>query len=66
MSCCETLTLHAAAGILARHMRYQMKQKLFSWGDKFIIQDESGREIFQADGAVFTLGNQLSFHDMGG
>src|SRR5215471_11782751 len=47
-------------------MRYRMKQKLFSWGDNFAIQDESGQERFRVDGKVFSLGNQLSFQDLAG
>jgi uncharacterized protein YxjI len=43
-----------------------MRQKLFAWGDDFIIQDESGSDVFFVDGKVFTLGNQLSFQDMHG
>ncbi len=47
-------------------MRYIMKQKLFSWGDDFIIKDEHGNERFYVDGKAFSLGNQLSFQDMQG
>ena len=47
-------------------MRYVMKQKLLSWGDDFVIQDESGRDAFYVDGKAFSLGNQLSFQDMQG
>ncbi len=41
-----------------------MRQKLFSWGDDFIIQDEHGREAFFVDGKMFTFGKQLSFQTM--
>jgi uncharacterized protein YxjI len=44
--------------------RYLMKQNLFSFGDDFIIRDESGSDAFFVDGKVFCLGNQLSFQDM--
>ncbi len=47
-------------------MRYLMKQKLFSWGDDFIIKDDQGNEQFYVDGKAFSLGNQLSFQDMQG
>ena len=47
-------------------MRYAMRQKFLSWGDDFIIQDETGRDVFFVDGKVFSLGNQLSFQDMEG
>lgn len=45
-------------------MRYVMRQKLFSWGDDFTIQDEYGRDAFFVDGKVFTFGKQLSFQTM--
>ena len=45
-------------------MRYVMKQKLFTFGDDFIIRDESGADRFFVDGQVFTLGAKLSFQDM--
>ena len=45
-------------------MRYVMKQKLFSLGDDFIIQDADGKNVFFVDGKVFAIGNQLSFQDM--
>ncbi len=47
-------------------MRYVMKQKLLSWGDDFVIKDESGGDVFYVDGKAFSLGNQLSFQDMRG
>ena len=47
-------------------MRYVMKQKLFSWGDDFLIKDENGRDAFFVDGKAFSLGKQLSFQDMAG
>lgn len=47
-------------------MRYVMKQKLFSWGDDYIIKDESNREVFFVDGKAFSLGKQLAFRDMEG
>ena len=47
-------------------MIYRMKQKLFSWGDDFVIQDDSGQDRFLVDGKAFSVGNQLSFQDMQG
>lgn len=47
-------------------MRYQMKQKLFAFGDDFTVTDAAGRDTFFVDGRVFSLGNQLSFQDMNG
>jgi uncharacterized protein YxjI len=47
-------------------MRYVMRQKLFAWGDDFVIKDEEGRDVFYVDGKAFSLGDQLSFQDMQG
>ena len=47
-------------------MRYVMSQKLLSWGDDFIIRDESGRDVYYVDGKALSLGDQLSFQDMQG
>jgi uncharacterized protein YxjI len=43
-----------------------MKQKLFSFGDDFRIQDESGRDVFFVDGKMLSLREKLSFEDMNG
>ena len=45
-------------------MRYVMKQKLFAWGDDFIIQDANENDVYFVDGKAFTLGDQLSFQDL--
>jgi len=47
-------------------MRYLMKQKLFCFGDDFVIKNEAGDDVFFVDGKVFTLGQKLSFQDMQG
>ena len=47
-------------------MRYLMKQNLFSWGDDFTIQDESGQDAFFVDGRALSFGDKLSFQDMSG
>ena len=47
-------------------MIYVMKQKLFSWGDDFVIKDDEGKDRFLVDGKAFSIGNQLSFQDMRG
>lgn len=47
-------------------MRYLMRQKLFCFGDDFTIKDDGGREVYQVDGKVFSLGNKLAFNDMEG
>ena len=47
-------------------MRYLMKQKLFAWGDDFVIKDEAGTDRFFVDGRAFSIGDKLSFQDMDG
>lgn len=47
-------------------MRYRLRQKLWSFGDDFTIQDEDGNDRFLVDGKVFALGDKLSFQDMAG
>ena len=56
----------ARQGILAQELKlkYVMKQKLFSWGDDFTIQDENENEVYFVDGKAFSLGDQLSFQDL--
>lgn len=43
-----------------------MKQKLFSFGDDFHIQDETEQNVYFVDGKAFSLGEQLSFQDLSG
>jgi len=47
-------------------MRYLMKQKVFSWGDNFVIKDADGKDCFVVDGKAFSFGAQLSFRDLAG
>lgn len=47
-------------------MRYQLKQKIFCFGDDFTIKDDTGRDVFFVDGKVLSLGDKLSFRDMQG
>jgi uncharacterized protein YxjI len=44
-------------------LRYVMKKKLFSLGDKFGIRNQRGEEVFFVNAEVFALGNKLSFED---
>ena len=44
-------------------MRYIMKQKVFSFGDKFAIRNEKGEDVFFVNGEVLSLGHRLSFED---
>ncbi len=46
--------------------RYQIRQKIFSIGDKFTIKDEQGQRVFAVRGKVFSLGRKLVLEDMAG
>jgi uncharacterized protein YxjI len=50
----------------AHIMRCLMKQKLWSFADKFTINDAAGNGIFYIDGKTFSLGHKLSFQDLQG
>lgn len=41
-----------------------IKQKVFSWGDKFNIYDENGDERYRVQGEVFSLGKKLHIYDL--
>lgn len=47
-------------------MKYLIRQKVFSFGDKFTIKDEFSEDCYQVVGKVFSLGNKLSLYDMQG
>jgi uncharacterized protein YxjI len=40
-----------------------MKQKVFSWGDKFTIKDEQGNDRYYVQGEVFSMGHKLHVYD---
>lgn len=44
-------------------MRYFMKQKVFSWGDKFTVKDEQGNDCYYVEGEVFSMGHKLHIYD---
>ncbi len=47
-------------------MRFIMKQKIFSIGDKFTIKDERENDVYFVEGEIFTIGNKLSFKGING
>jgi uncharacterized protein YxjI len=47
-------------------MHYQLRQKLFAWGDDFTIKTADGADVFFVHGKVFAAGRPLSFQDMQG
>ena len=47
-------------------MELYMKQRVFSWGDKFSVYDQTGNERYYVEGEVFTWGKKLHVYDMAG
>ncbi len=47
-------------------MKLYIKQKVFSWADKFTVKDEAGRDRYYVEGEVFTFGRKLHVYDMSG
>ena len=47
-------------------MKLYIKQKIFSWGDKFTVKDEAGCDRYYVEGEIFTFGKKLHVYDMNG
>ena len=47
-------------------MNLYIKQRVFSWGDKFSVYDENGNERFYVEGEVFSFGKKLHLYDLSG
>ena len=47
-------------------MRYFIKQKVFSFGDKFTVYDKQEGELFKVEGKMFSIKNKLEFKDLSG
>jgi len=47
-------------------MKLYIKQKVFSWGDKFTVKDENGFDKYIVEGEVFSWGKKLHVYDMTG
>ncbi len=47
-------------------MKYYMKQKVFSWKDRFSIYDETGKECCYVVGKAFSFGKKLTLFDSSG
>ena len=45
-------------------MKLYIKQKVFSWGDRFTVRDEQGRDKYVVQGEVFSWGKKLHVCDM--
>ena len=46
--------------------RYKIRQKMFSIGDDFWIEDQDGRKVFKVDGKALRLRKTLIFEDLHG
>ena len=47
-------------------MNLYIKQRIFSWGDRFSIYDANGNERYVVKGEVFTFGKKLHLYDVAG
>ena len=47
-------------------MKLYIKQRLFSWVDKFYIKNEYGTDVYYAQGEFFSWGRKLHIYDMSG
>jgi len=47
-------------------MRFVVRQKIWTFGDDFVIKDEYGNEHFMVKGKVFSFGDKLRLYTMDG
>jgi uncharacterized protein YxjI len=47
-------------------MRFQIKQRVFSLGDRYDILDEQNQPVFEVKSHLFSLGHKLDLLDMNG
>lgn len=47
-------------------MKLYIKQKVFSWADKFTVKDASGQDRYYVEGELFSWGKKLHVYDMSG
>jgi uncharacterized protein YxjI len=47
-------------------MKLYIRQKVFSWKDKFTVKDFDGRDVYQVEGEFFSFGKKLHIYDMSG
>ncbi len=47
-------------------VKLYIKQKVFSWGDKFTVKDVNGQDRYYVEGELFTWGKKLHVYDMTG
>ena len=49
-----------------RNMKLYIRQKVFSWGDKFTVKDVAGQDRYYVEGEIFTFGKKLHVYDIQG
>ena len=47
-------------------MKLYIKQKVFSWTDKFTVKDEVGKDRYTVEGEMFSFGKKLHVYDLRG
>jgi len=47
-------------------MKLYIKEKVFSWGDKFTVKDSLGNDKYVVEGEVFSWGKKLHIYNMDG
>ena len=47
-------------------MKLYIKERVFSWGDKFTVWDACGNEKYFVEGEVFSFGRKLHVYDLHG
>ena len=47
-------------------MKLYLKQKVFSWNDKFTVYDENGNDKYYVEGEFFSFDKKLHIYDLGG
>ena len=47
-------------------MKLYIREKVFSWGDKFTVKDACGNDKYIVQGEVFSFGKKLHVYDMNG
>ena len=47
-------------------MELYIKQRVFTWGDRFSVYDALEREQFYVEGEVFSFGKKLHLYDLNG
>ena len=47
-------------------MKLYIREKVFSWGDKFTVKDALGNDKYIVEGEIFSWGKKLHVYDMAG